>query len=145
MPCFSSGSGPEGQGQTAWRHTGRGCRFTRIRDGRWRDLGEDVFEALQPKGTRSSFREVRGTGKGAEFIRLETDVAGCRSSDAASGFSAPSVEKTGAHGHPLFGFVRRCLRVATLSLATASRLAPFAMLRALAPQRDALLSLRSSS
>ena len=47
--------------------------------GRRKGPGEDVFEALQPKGTRSSFREVRGTGKGAEFIRLETDVAGCRS------------------------------------------------------------------
>ena len=47
--------------------------------GRRKGPGEDVFEALQPKGTRSSFREVRGTGKGAVLIRLETDVAGCRS------------------------------------------------------------------
>ena len=47
--------------------------------GRRKGPGEDVFEALKPKGTRSSFREVQGTGKGAELIRLETDVAGCRS------------------------------------------------------------------
>ena len=54
--------------------------------GRRKSPGEDVFEALQPKGTRSSFREVRGTGKGAVLIRLETDVAGCRSLDARGGF-----------------------------------------------------------
>ena len=59
-------------------------------------------------GAGPSFREVRGTGKGAVFIRLETDVAGCRSSDATSGFSArhwSRKKKIDARGHPLFGFV----------------------------------------